>query len=93
MQPNNIIIPNDMHAISTDNSVRLQRGAVSDFLANLAIIEHPADYPSYEAAVQEILDLLPTLQQNGIFEHLRLRSSRAIVLITDIYPELKGIID
>lgn len=93
MQPNKIIIPNDMHAISTDNSVRLQRGAVSDFLASLAVIENPVDYPSYEAAVQEILELLPALQLNGVFDHLRLRSPKAIALITDIYPELKGIVD
>lgn len=92
MQPNNII-PNDMHAIGTDNNVRLQRGAVSDFLANLAVIENPVDYPSYESAVQEIIDLMPVLQLNDIFTHLRLRSPKAIALITDLFPELKGIVD
>jgi hypothetical protein len=92
MQPNNII-PNDMHAISTENNVRLQRGAVSDFLTSLAVIENPADYPSYESAVQEIIDLMPVLQLNGMFAHLRLRSPKAIALITDLFPELKGIVD
>lgn len=92
MQPNNLI-PNDMHAISTENNVRLQRGAVSDFLANLAVIENPVDYPTYELAVQEIIDLMPVLQLNGIFTHLRLRSPKAISLITDLFPELTGIVD
>ena len=82
-----------MHAVSTENSVRLQRGAVSDFLANLAVIEDPADYPAYEAAVHDIIDLLPVLQLTGIFDHLRLRSPKAIAMITDLFPELKGKVD
>ena len=65
---------------------------VSAFLTSLAVVENPADYEAYEAAVDTIIKLLPEVVQSGIFEHMRLRSDKAITLITDLYPELAGMI-
>jgi hypothetical protein len=64
--------------------------ATQAFMANLAIIEQPGDYETYQEAVNDLIDLVPVMEAFGLFKHFWLRSERAVAVITDIYPHLYG---
>ena len=83
------ILPGNTNEVVVDG-MQLRKGSVAAFLANLAVIEQPAGYPDYEAAVQDLLELTPVLDKLGLFRHFALRSAKAAAIIADVYPHLKG---
>ena len=88
MKPQDIL-PDNINSVEINGQV-LRKGSVAAFMANLSIIEQPANYPEYENAVKDLIELTPILETLGVFKHFRLRSEKAITLITDIYPHLTG---
>ncbi|SFE78470.1 hypothetical protein SAMN05518672_11076 [Chitinophaga sp. CF118] len=88
MKPQDILSDNINAA--TINGTEVRKGSVAAFMANLTIIEQPADYDTYQTAVQDLIELIPILEALGVFTHFRLRSQKATSLITDIYPHLYG---
>lgn len=88
MKPQDIL-PDNVNSIEANGQI-LRKGSVAAFMANLSIIEQPVSYQEYENAVKDIIELTPILETLGAFKHFRLRSEKAITLITDIYPHLTG---
>jgi hypothetical protein len=88
MKPQDIL-PDNINSVEADGQV-LRKGSVAAFMANLAIIDKPVSYQEYESAVKDLIELTPILETLGVFKHFRLRSEKAITLITDIYPHLTG---
>jgi hypothetical protein len=88
MKPQDIL-PDNINTVEVDGKI-LRKGSVAAFMANIAIIDQPANYPEYENAVKDLIELTPVLETLGVFKHFRLRSEKAIALITDIYPHLTG---
>lgn len=88
MKPQDIL-PDNVNSIEANGQI-LRKGSVAAFMANLSIIEQPVSYQEYENAVKDIIELTPILETLGVFKHFRLRSEKAITLITDIYPHLTG---
>jgi hypothetical protein len=88
MKPQDIL-PDNINSVEV-NGQSLRKGSVAAFMANLAIIDQAVDYPEYENAVNDLIELTPVMETLGVFKHFRLRSEKAITLITDIYPHLTG---
>ena len=88
MKPQDIL-PDNINATQI-GGLQIRKGSVAAFMANLAIIEQPADYDSYQTAVEDITALVPVMEALGVFTHFKLRAEKAVSLITDIYPHLYG---
>jgi DNA-directed RNA polymerase subunit N (RpoN/RPB10) len=88
MKPQDIL-PDNINSAAI-GGVQVRKGSVAAFMANLAIIEQPEDYETYQTAVQDIADLAPVMEALGVFKYFQLRSAKAISLISDIYPHLHG---
>jgi hypothetical protein len=88
MKPQDIL-PDNINSVEV-NGQQLRKGSVAAFMANIAIIENPANYAAYENAVQDLIELTPVLETLGVFKYFRLRSVKVITVITDIYPHLTG---
>ena len=88
MKPQDILPDNTN--FSEIGGMQIRKGSIAAFMANLTIIEHPADYETYQTAVEDISELTPVMEALGVFTHFKLRSEKAVSLITDIYPHLYG---
>lgn len=88
MKPQDIL-PDNINTTEI-GGLQIRKGSVAAFMANLAIIEQPSDYDSYQTAVQDITELVPVMEALGVFTHFKLRTEKAISLISDIYPHLYG---
>jgi hypothetical protein len=88
MKPQDIL-PDNINSAEI-SGMQVRKGSVAAFMANLAIIEQPASYDLYQTAVEDISDLTPIMEALGVFTHFKLRSEKAVSLITDIYPHLHG---
>lgn len=88
MKPQDIL-PDNAN-FSEIGGMQIRKGSVAAFMANLTIIEQPADYETYQTAVEDITELVPVMETLGVFTHFKLRSEKAVSLITDIYPHLYG---
>lgn len=88
MKPQDIL-PDNVN-FSEIGGMQIRKGSVAAFMANLTIIEQPADYETYQTAVEDITELVPVMEALGVFTHFKLRSEKAVSLITDIYPHLYG---
>ena len=88
MKPQDIL-PDNINSVEV-NGQQLRKGSVAAFMANIAIIENPANYAAYENAVKDLIELTPVLETLGVFKCFRLRSVKVITVITDIYPHLTG---
>jgi hypothetical protein len=83
------ILPDNTNSTEI-GGMQIRKGSVAAFMANLAIIEEPANYDLYQTAVEDITELVPVMEALGVFTHFKLRSEKAVSLITDIYPHLYG---
>jgi len=88
MKPQDIL-PDNINSTEI-GGMQVRKGSVAAFMANLAIIEQPVSYDIYQTAVQDISELLPVMEALGVFTHFKLRSEKAISLISDIYPHFYG---
>jgi hypothetical protein len=88
MKPQDIL-PDNVNSTEI-GGVQVRKGSVAAFMANLAIIEQPVSYDIYQTAVEDITALVPVMEALNVFTHFRLRSEKAVSLITDIYPHLYG---
>jgi len=88
MKPQDIL-PDNINTTRI-GGLEVRKGSVAAFMANLAIIEHPTDYETYQAAVSDLIELVPVMEALGVFKHFWLRSEKAVAVITDIYPHLYG---
>jgi hypothetical protein len=88
MKPQDIL-PDNINTTET-GGMQIRKGSVAAFMANLTIVEQPASYDVYQTAVQDITELVPVMEALGVFTHFKLRSEKAVSLISDIYPHLYG---
>lgn len=88
MKPQDIL-PDNINSTEI-GGMQVRKGSVAAFMANLAIIEQPVDYETYQTAIQDLIELTPVMEALGVFNHFWLRSEKAVVIITDIYPHLHG---
>jgi hypothetical protein len=88
MKPQDIL-PDNINSAEI-GGVQVRKGSVAAFMANLMIIEDPADYDIYQTAIQDITALIPIMEALGVFTHFKLRSEKAVSIITDIHPHLYG---
>ena len=88
MKPQDIL-PDNINSAEI-GGVQVRKGSVAAFMANLAIIEQAVSYEIYQTAVDDITALVPVMEALSVFTHFKLRSEKAVSLITDIYPHLYG---